>query len=419
MKIELQYGGSVETVEVPDRNLIGVLHPNDAGPFQDTNLELRKAAEACAAASQGCGRVLVLLNDYTRPTPNAAILDVLESVLIGKELRFLVCLGTHRPPTDPELHRLFGTDRYERFRDRIFCHNCQDNAGLFFAGRTRFGTDVWFNRTLAWPDIIVSINSVEPHYFAGYTGGRKSFVPGVAGLDTICQNHDMVTREGSVTFGLVGNPVHEDMEEAARMLLRPVFSIQVVLDRCHRLCSVYFGDLFASFNAAVRDCFRVYAVPVKEPADIVLSVLQPPYDINFYQAQRAVEFARPVLKKPSVHITVSRCRDGVGNDGFIRVFQLHKTPADVLRTGAAGSESRTAEGGCLLGRHKAARLAQIMESTELYTVMGVDDAVVQSTFMKPFHSVQAALDTALEHIGLDARVYVVPDAGAVVPVPTA
>lgn len=393
-----------------DRNLLGVLTPRECPPFHDTGAELERAARECAAFLGTAQRVLVLVNDYTRPTPNGAVLAALEPALAGRDVRYLVCLGTHRPPREDEYQAVFGAGFIEQHRPDVVNHDCRDSSRLFFLGRTRFGTDVWFNRELLWADRVITVNSIEPHYFAGFTGGRKGFLPGIAAQSTIAHNHNMVTAAGSAVFALEGNPVHEDMTEAAQMVPRPVFSIQLVQAQDHRLLALHFGDLFASFAAATRHACQVFAVPVRQPADVVVSVLQPPYDINFYQAQRAVEFARPALRSPSVHITVTACRDGIGNDGFLRVFAGCTTPSDVL---ARGRNDDT-----LLGWHKSARLAQIMASTELYVVAGIDNAAVRGAFMTPFPTVQDALDTALRRLGPDASVYFIPDAGAVVPVLT-
>ena len=433
MRIELDYAEK-QPVEIPDHSLIGILRPNDCCAFHDTDAALKQAAEACAAFLGDSQRVLVLVNDYTRPTPNAPILAALRSVLSGRDFKAMVCAGTHRAPTEAEFETIFGPAIWANHRDRVLCHDSKDKSRLFFVGKTSFGTDVWLNKELLWADKVVTINSIEPHYFAGYTGGRKGFLPGIAGYDTITQNHNMVTRPGSQTFGLEGNPVHEDMNEAAKMIPRPVFSIQLVQDRNHRLLSIRSGDLFESFAAATQDAHTVFAVPVKDKADIVLSVLGPPSNINFYQAQRAVEFARPLLKNPSVHITVSACYDGVGNDSFIQVFADCHSPSDILsptRNPQLATPNSPSSPSCItrnsqpatrnssvLGWHKSARLAQIMQTSDLYAVVGIDDRVVKSVFMTPFKTAQVALDAAFAKLGKDARVYAIPDAGSVVPVLT-
>jgi lactate racemase len=418
VQIEIPFGDHTMSVRIPERNLIAILKPNDCCPFHDTDTAMKQAADECAAFVGDSQRVLVLVNDYTRPTPNAPILAALGPVLSGRDFKALVCLGTHRPPTEAEFQTIFGSDFLKSslitHRSSPLCHDAKDKSRLFFLGKTSFGTDVWLNKELLWADKVITINSIEPHYFAGYTGGRKGFLPGIAGYETTAANHNMVTRPGSTTFGLEGNPVHEDMTEAAKMIPRPVFSIQLVQDRHHTLLSVHSGDLFKSFDEAAADAHTVFAVPVKEKADIVLSVLGPPSNINFYQAQRAVEFARPLLKNPSVHITVSVCYDGIGNDSFIRVFHGCSSPSDLLSP-TANSSLLTANSQTL-GWHKSARLAQIMQTVELCTVMGVDDEIVKSVFMHPYKTAQDALDAAFAKLGRDARVYIIPDAGSVVPV---
>ncbi len=407
MKLNLTLGNTTVQVTVPNRNLLNVLEPARAEPPRDIETSLAQAVEAAAAYLDPPGPVLVLVNDYTRPTPNQWILEKLEPLLMDRDVRFMVCLGTHRAPTETELRSIFGSGFYDRHHKRILNHDCRNRSGLLFQGKTRFGTGVWLSRELVRAERIIAINSVEPHYFAGFTGGRKSFLPGVAGYDTVCQNHNMVVHPGSAVFALAGNPVHEDMNEAARMVACPVFSIQVVVNQEQQPHSLYHGDLSPSFEAGTRDCREIYAVPIEKKADIVLSILRPPCDINFYQSQRAPEFARSALKPGGIHITASACHNGVGSDAFIWVFDGCKTPADVL---GLSEDSRA------FGWHKSARLARMMETLDLYTVVGVDDSVVKQAFMRPFGSMQAALDAALECIGPNAGIYVIPDAAAVVPV---
>lgn len=407
MRFNLAWGEETRPLEVPERNYAGKLEPNEVIPVQDIASQLRQCAAAADEFLRGHHRVLVLVNDYTRPTPNNLALAGLAPLLDARDIRYLVALGTHRPPTDPEFAAVFGLDFLARNRDRIGCHDCDDKSRLFFKGRTTFGTDVWLNRELMWAEAVIAVNSVEPHYFAGFTGGRKTFLPGVAARSTVTANHDMVVREGSATLQLKGNPVHEDMTEAARMVVRPVFSLQFVLDRNHDPFSLYYGDLFASFEAATLDCRAVYSVQLKEQADVVVSVLPAPYDINFYQSQRAVEFALPALRPGGIHVCVSACRDGVGSDHFIKAFAGCRNPADVLAL------PRERHG---FGWHKSARLARILADHELYTAVGAPDESVNAAFMTPFPSPQAALDAALAKLGPDARVLVIPDAGGVVPV---
>jgi len=408
MRLKITYGAKTETVSVLEQNLLAILQPSHfAQPFCDTSLELERAAQAAIRFLAGSNRVLVLLNDYTRPTPNQEILFHLEPELRNYETKYLICLGTHRPAKENELQSIIGAQIYHRIRDRIIQHDYRDPSRHFIFGKTGFGTTVELNRELLWAERLITINSIEPHYFAGYTGGRKCFVPGSASQKTITQNHNLLLHPASAPFSLKNNPVHEDMTEAAKMVSVPVFSIQMVLNYRHQLVSVHYGDLFSSFEKGCEIAFQVYACPIQQQADIILSVLQPPYSINFYQSQRAVEFALKALKPNGIQITVSCCTDGIGNDDFVQVLQSCKEPAELLVTGPPAT----------LGWHKAARLAKIMQRAQLYTVMpGVNDDIIKSVFMHPFHSIQSALDSAFAQLGSNATLYIIPDAGALVPV---
>ncbi len=393
--------------QIPKENLLGILRPNQIEePL--INLEEEKANLAAKVKEflNNAHRVLVLLNDYTRPTPNEIFLEFLEPELKARETKFLICLGSHRPAKEMELKRICGEKGFSWIKDRVLQHNFKDRAHIFFLGKTKFGTEVWLNREILWAERIITINSIEPHYFAGYTGGRKCFIPGIAGHDTICSNHNLLLHPASAPLSLKGNPVHEDMTEAAKMVQKPIFSIQVVIGENHSLLSLHSGDLFDSFNQACANAYKVFAVPIKEKADIVLSILQPPYDINFYQSQRAVEFALPALKPGGVQITVSNCYDGLGDTGFIQVLQKCSSPEEVLEQ----------KPRLTLGWYKAARLAKILKEFSLYTVMGIEDRVVRSVFMEPFNSVEEALNSAFKRRGRNATLYLIPDAGSVVPV---
>lgn len=407
MEFNLTYGGRTETVRIPDKNLLGVLtQPPVPILAPDPLLELQRAARTATEFLSGYHRILVLVNDYTRPTPNQPILELLTPELARRETKILICLGTHRPATETELKKILGESVFSRFKNSIYQHNCHDRSQHILFGKTSFGTEVWLNRNLIWADAIITINSIEPHYFAGYTGGRKAFIPGIAAYETIIHNHNLLLHPASAPLSLKENPVSEDMTEAAKMLPKPIFSIQVVQNQRHRLLSVHYGNLFQSFATATTSAYGIFALPITEKADIVLSILNPPYDINFYQSQRAVEFAVPALKPGGIQITVSSCHQGIGNDEFIKVLQTCTQPEQVLEPDKKEHP----------GWHKAARLAKILTQAKLYTVMGVADDIIRSTFMTPFHSIQEAVDDAIARMKNNATIYFIPDAGAVVPV---
>ena len=152
-------------------------------------------------------------------------------------------------------------------------------------GRTARGTEIWVNRLLAEARSILLINSVEPHYFAGYTGGRKSLFPGLAGYETVWANHKLTMQAGSETWSWKGNPVHEDLEEATAVGIagKQVFSIQLVLDKEHRVGFAAAGSLDDTFRQAVAVADKQFVLDIERRYEIVVAVATHPMDCNFYQ----------------------------------------------------------------------------------------------------------------------------------------
>lgn len=405
MEIALPYGEEFITLKIPDRNLLGVIKQNPVSIPTDIELQKKNLFNAAKEFLAKAKTILVIVNDYTRPTPTAEILKLLEELFHQSDVKFIVASGTHRPPNEKEFKQIFG-DCYERHKSQIMVHDANDNASLFFLGKTRFGTSVWLNKAILWADRIITINSVEPHYFAGYTGGRKSFVPGIAGIETITQNHKYVLNPKAMTLNLLDNPVHEDMTEIVKMVPRPVFSIQVVLDAQHKIYSLKFGDIFNSFFASIVDANKIFCVPIKEKADIVVTVVQRPYDINFYQSQKAMENARLALKDGGIIIAVSKCFHGVGEDNFVKFLSSFSNPEQALKQ--AANEFK-------IGHQKVVRLALLLKTAEIWTVMGIEDKIVQGVFMTPFSDVNLACQNALKKKGSEAKVLVLLDGSLTVP----
>jgi nickel-dependent lactate racemase len=405
MIVDLRYGEDVLKLDVPDKNLRAVLRPNDAHGLKvcdDDIAGLRKSLSEFVVPARS---LLLVVNDHTRPTPSEDILTLIEPALAGKELWFIIACGSHPAPTERQLKQVLGR-YYGQHKDHVLVHDAKDKTRLRFLGKTRRGTEAWVNEQVFKADRLIAINSVEPHYFAGYTGGRKSILPGISGYDTITQNHRLSLDSAARTLALQGNPVHEDMTEVARMVPRSVFGIQVIVDNEHNLCAIAYGDLFHSFEAAIPQAKRVFCVPIRERADIVIAVSTAPYDVDFYQQQKALANGKLALREGGILIGVSRCRTGVGDDTFVKLLSSVRTPDEAIEKIRANF---------VLGYHKSAKLAEMVLACEIWNVAGVPDDVVRSVFMTPFHDVNEALAAAFRKLGPEAGVMVLPDASLTVP----
>jgi len=277
---------------------------------------------------------------------------------------------------------------------------------MVWFGRTSRGTDIRLNQAVAAADRIIIITSVEPHYFAGYTGGRKSIFPGLAAYESIAQNHRWALDAASATFALKGNPVHDDMEEIVQRLGKPIFTLQAVLDAHHRICAAYAGDYQQAFYAAIEKARQIFAVRIAKRADIVLTVAPYPTDIDLYQAQKAMENARHAVSPGGVLILVAECRDGIGGDTFYKLLSSSSDAQAVLAE---------IQRGYKLGYHKAAKMIEMMNNCTVFAVTSIEPARLEKIFIRPFDSVQQAFDAAAAIKGPDASVIVLMDGNLTVP----
>ncbi len=411
MKCILPYGGGEQRAVIPDEVPVTVLYPNEPAETSSEEEVLRRAlasplgSGSAASFLEGKENLLVIVNDQTRPTPTRKVLDVLDESLGCCSLTWIVATGAHRGPNESEYHDMFGS-RFPDCRERIIAHDARNKTDEVYLGTTSRGTEVFFNRHAVQADGLLIIGSVEPHYFAGYTGGRKALLPGLASYRTIEQNHRLALMPEARTLALEGNPVHEDMVESLTFLDVPIFSIMTVLDRHHRICAASCGDIHMSLDHAVKHAHEIFVVDVPRKSDIVVSAAAYPMDIDLYQAQKAIENGKLALKEGGILILVSACRDGVGDDAFVQLLSSSTSPDEVLR-----HISREYQ----LGWHKAGKMAELMNTGAVWAVTDLDDELLEQVFIRPFSSLQIALDEALDTRGTGATVTVLTDGCMTVP----
>ncbi len=411
MKIDVPYGkeGSM-AVQINDTTHVTFLEANDVIVSDEKETISRGLANPINAKNfqaflRDAHNVLVIVNDATRPTPTHKILDLIFDDLKQTNYRFIIATGAHRGPSQEEYLQIFG-DYYTQVQERIIVHDARAEQEMVFLGNSSNGTPMWVNKAGVEADRIIIISSVEPHYFAGYTGGRKSFLPGIAGYETIEQNHKLALSPAARALALDGNPVHEDMMDAIQTVRQEIFSIMTVLDKHHRVFATCCGHIHDSFHAAIDAANQVFAAPLKEKADIVVSVVKFPQDIDLYQAQKGIDNAKLALKKGGILILVAKCRCGIGGKAFADLLGSSDTPKAALDT---------IEEKYVLGYHKAAKMAEIGLWAQMWGVTDVDAQTIAKLFIRPFSSLQNAMDAALEEKGPDARVLFLMDGGLTVP----
>ncbi len=413
MEIEIPYGQEHHKIGV-DAD-VRVLMPRQV-TVRDEHIIIKQAIEnplggqSFSDFMSSSRQILVLVTDATRPTPTDRILSsVHHHFTENHDVKYMVAVGTHRAPTDSELGIIFGK-YYQHVKDDIIIHDAYDNDNLVYVGTTSRGTEVKLNKIVVEAEAIIAINNVKPHYFAGFTGGRKLFLPGVAAYSSIETNHSYALDDASQPLALKANPVAEDMAEAALFLgKKHIFSIQTVMTEEHRLYAAFSGDLEESFLAACRSAKEIYSVPIKEKANIVLTATPYPMDIDLYQSQHALENCKSAIEDSGIMILVSKCRDGVGNSSFLELLDKVETPEQA---------EELLKGGYKLGYHKSLRIMKMKRYAELWAVTDLDDDTVKRAKMRPYHGIQSALDDAIEFIkasGREPRIIIIPNGGMTVP----
>ena len=409
MTVNLPYNQKTISVEIAPEHLGAVLELREekSGNCRKNPVDIAK--EAVKGSFEDFmklpGSVLVIVNDGTRPTPTRFILDAIGKDLEKAGASFLVATGSHRGPTEKEYSFIFGS-WYEVFKDRVYVHDSKAMDDMDYYGKTSSGTELYLNKLVAQAGKVLVIGSVEPHYFAGYTGGRKAFLPGVAAYCSIEQNHKLALSSEACLLALDGNPVHEDLMEAAALIKAPVYSIMTVLDRNHEIDSVCAGDLKTSFEDAVKAAEAIFTVPLEEKADIVVTVAPYPMDVDLYQSQKAMESAKLALREGGTMILVSACREGIGGEAFARLLSSASTLDDVMKK---------IEEGYKLGYHKAAKMVDAFRRFTVQAYTELDDSILSSIFITPVRDIQKALDDAIAKYGPDSKVVFMPDGSVTVP----
>lgn len=414
MNICVNYGKDEKiTIDINRENLIGIFEPNEVDKFNEITLIKEALNNTLNQKSfddfiDTKEKIVIIVNDGTRPTPTAKVLSQIYPKIKDKNKVFIIANGCHRDPTDDEYEMIFGKEIFNEIRGKneIHSHNAK-NDDMTYLGESKNKTQMYLNSIVAKAKKVIVIGSVEPHYFAGYTGGRKSFLPGVASYETITQNHKLALSADAKALKLDGNPVHEDMMDAMKVLKDiDIFAIMTVLDKDHSICHVSAGNLSDTFYECIEKADKVFCVEIPQKADIVISVAPYPMDVDLYQSQKALDNAKLALKDGGILILVAKCRTGIGPKTFYDLMASAPTPKEVLQK---------IEKEYKLGYHKAAKMAEISLFAQTWAVSDLSDKEMKDVHLKPYHNLQKAVNNAFNELGKDAKVIILPAGSMSVP----
>jgi len=415
MHISLPYGRTHLTSELPDQRINAVLRSRLESyvPAAGESELVQNALDAPIGSPRleelaaGKQNIVLIASDHTRPVPSKVLVPpMLAAIRRGNpeaNITILIATGCHRGTTKAELIEKFGEDIVAR--ERIVIHDCADENSLVTIGTLPSGGILRINRLAVEADLLISEGFIEPHFFAGFSGGRKSVLPGIAARETVYWNHNapFIADPCARTGILDGNPIHRDMIHAARTA-KLAFICNVVINAQHKVVGAFAGDCEHAHIAGTEFLKELCQSP-RVPADIVITTNNGyPLDQNIYQAVKGMTAAEATGKEGGVIIMAAACDDGHGGESFMRTIAQALTPAEILAKIEATPPKDTVP-----DQWESQILARILSKFHVVLISHAEDALVKAMKMHPAKDIPQALEIAENLLGRKGSITVIPE----------
>jgi nickel-dependent lactate racemase len=419
MQVRLEYGRTGLTVDLPDRNVVKCLAYRPAAPLDDpvaavhARLAGPTGSPPLAEVARGRKDACIVICDVTRPVPNAVllgpILETLEAAGIPRDrILILVATGLHRPSTPDEMVEMVGPRIAAGYR--IENHHGQQRDEHAYLGESPRGVPIWIDRRYVEADLKITVGLIEPHFMAGFSGGRKLICPGIAALETIRAWHSprFLEHPNARNGCLVDNPVHEENTWIARRAGCD-FIVNCVIDARRRILSVVAGDMEAALAKGIRFVRPIVTDTVPEPVDVVVTTSAGyPLDMTFYQAVKGMVTALEIVKPGGTIILAASLGEGIGSPEFQSLFDDNPT--------LEGFTERIARGDhFVMDQWQLEELAKVRRKASVKLVSdGLPAETLRRLFVQPVATVEAAVNEALAEHGPNATIAVIPEGPYVV-----
>jgi len=420
MKIELPYGRGKVVTDIPDDRLEALLvsRVEDFNTDRSQGEIVRQALNSPLASKplkelvKGKNQVVIISSDHTRPVPSRITMPVLlEEINKGNPeavITILVATGFHRPSTDRELEDKYGREIVNKVK--IVNHDSRDKKQMIKIGSLPSGGELIINKLALEADLLIAEGFIEPHFFAGFSGGRKSILPGIASRETVLANHcsDFIAHKRARTGILEGNPLHEDMLYAAERV-NLSFILNVVLNGEKRIINAFAGDREKAHEKGCSFLASLAGVEKKEADIVVTSNGGYPLDQNIYQAVKSMTAAEACCRENGVIIVLAECSDGHGGESFYQTFARADSVQGIMEEILA----RTAE-ETVADQWESQVLARILLKHEVILVSEVERELVENMYLHYAKDINTALKMAEKIAGKKSKITVIPDGVGVI-----
>ena len=356
-------------------------------------------------------KVLIVVNDHTRPGPNKIIAKELTERLLSKglsneQIKFIIATGSHRKTTNEELENILGKEITKEYE--IIIHQCKEEDSLVYIGESKYDVPIYVNKALKECTFCIVTGLISPHHSAGYSGGRKSIVPGLAGFETLKIHHSLPIRPYEPAMGFIyGNPFHEVALDVAQKV-NTRFMVNAVQNPHKQNIAFVAGDLVQAHIKGVDICKEISEMSLEEKADIVVATPGGhPRDRNLYQAQKALSVAEMIGNPNCTFILVAESKDGYGEGVLREWLEAANNPQEVV--------DRFKEEGYDVGSNKAFMFARAMLKGEIIVVSEyLNEAELGKMMLSGAPNLQEAIDRALEKKRPN-KISVLPNAVNIIP----
>ena len=422
MKVKIDYGTDGLEIEIPTTLKTDIVRPEAVPPLSDPfnailesldNPDVSEPFKDLLATSKP-ESIVIVISDSTRPVPSRPIVEALlrqlnEAGIKDQNIKLLIATGLHRRTNFSELKRMLGKEILHRVD--VLNHDATNLENLEYLGETSYGSPIYINKDYLNADFKIITGYVEPHFFAGFSGGRKAISPGIVGEETILGNHSAKNiAHPEARFGVVkGNPIYEDaLETAKHKKIRPDFMINVCINAQHKITRVVSGGLGA--HGLLVDYQKQIAMqPISHPYDIVIcNNGGAPLDLNLYQAVKSMVIGELAVKQGGTIISVNELRDGVGQPHFEEFINRSEEPS-VLYTQITDGKISMAD------QWQVQCLTRVLMKAEVYVVSTMEENDLGKIGLKYASTVEDALSKAMEKHGKDASLLVLPNGPQIIP----
>lgn len=418
--VKIPYGHGFQEADIKEERILATLHSSLHGyDPKMSELDLVKDAldhpigsKSLEEMAQGKQNIVILCSDHTRPVPSKIIIPEMlrriRQVSPKADITLLIGTGCHRGTTKDELRNKFGDEIVDG--EKIHVHDCDDQEYLVHCGTLPSGGEIIVNKIAAEADLLVSEGFIEPHFFAGFSGGRKSVFPGCCSRKTVMYNHnaEFIDSPYSRTGILQNNPIHKDMVFAARKL-NLNFICNVIIDENKKVIHAVAGDLEKAHEAGAAWLKDRAGVDRVEAPIVITSNGGYPLDQNIYQAVKSMTAAEACVEEGGVIIVASESSDGHGGEGFYNTFKAEPDDAKLMKTFLQTPKDET-----IVDQWQSQIFARVLLRAKVIFISSVAPQIIKDLHMIPAKDLEEAIALASELKGEDAKITVIPDGIAVI-----